>query len=664
MPSLIPPSIAPDLFFRKWRVSFNFGLLRTARVSLPFSLDWRTMRVLQWCGLLPDVQSLGPKQLEQGCGVQQLKKWPGANQSRAQGERREEEEEEEEGRDVDKRRLCNRRGVEVDVGGLLLDVQSLGPKQLEQGCGVRQLKKWPGANQSRAQGERREEEEEEEEEGRDVDKRRLCNGDGCFGEERGVEECSDAYERQALHFTVVGGSLVGRSAVGGSAVGGSAVGGSAVGGSVVEGSTVGGSVVEGGVVRSSVVGGEKPTVAASSSTTSPLLDAECKEKPAVLLLHGFCAASSFWTDTAVPFLPKSFLEGRRVVAVDLLGWGKSPKPRDCDYSIEEHVSWIERTVIAPLNISTFHVVGHSMGCLVGAVLAARNRDRVVSVCLYSPVSSPLSQYRNSRLVNMMQDWGHSMGCLIAAVLAARNRDRVVSLCLYSPVSNPLFQYRNSRLVGRTQDGEHSMGCLVAAVLAARNRHRVLSLCLYSPVSNPRLWYWNSSRLAGDWGHSMGCLVGAVLAARNRHRVLSLCLYSPVSSPLSQYRNSRLVNMMQDWGHSMGCLIAAVLAARNRDRVVSLCLYSPPFIPPQPGLTPAEEFYRLVTPRCFSPALLMGVSGMSWFEHVPFIPPRPGLTPAEEFYQLVTPCCFLPVLLFGISVMSWFEHVGKQGGDGV
>ncbi|CAI5480661.1 unnamed protein product [Closterium sp. Yama58-4] len=111
-------------------------------------------------------------------------------------------------------------------------------------------------------------------------------------------------------------------------------------------------------------------------------------KPTVLLLHGFCAASSFWTDTAVPFLPRSFLEGRRVVAVDLLGWGKSPKPRDCDYSIEEHVSWIERTVLAPLGISTFHIVGHSMGGLIGAVLAARNRHRVLSLCLYSPPFIP------------------------------------------------------------------------------------------------------------------------------------------------------------------------------------------------------------------------------------------------------------------------------------
>ncbi|CAI5940428.1 unnamed protein product [Closterium sp. NIES-64] len=303
------------------------------------------------------------------------------------------------------------------------------------------------------------------------------------------------------------------------------------------------------------------------------MQGETRSSPAAWLLRCFL----LWTDTAVPFLPKSFLEGRRVVAVDLLGWGKSPKPRDCDYSIEEHVSWIERTVIAPLNISTFHVVGHSMGCLVGAVLAARNP-------------------------------GQSGVCL------------------------PL---------------------LPSAVLAARNRHRVLSLCLYSPVSNPRLWYWNSSRLAGDWGHSMGCLVGAVLAARNRHRVLSLCLYSPVSSPLSQYRNSRLVNMMQDWGHSMGCLIAAVLAARNRDRVVSLCLYSPPFIPPQPGLTPAEEFYRLVTPRCFSPALLMGVSGMSW-PHA-----SRGVLPAG--HPVAASC---PYSSLASGVMSWFEHVGKQGGDGV
>ncbi|KAL1563578.1 hypothetical protein AAHA92_06028 [Salvia divinorum] len=48
------------------------------------------------------------------------------------------------------------------------------------------------------------------------------------------------------------------------------------------------------------------------------------------------------------------------IHVDLLGFGRSPKPEDCLYTLTNHVEMIERTVIVPFELDSFHLVAHSM----------------------------------------------------------------------------------------------------------------------------------------------------------------------------------------------------------------------------------------------------------------------------------------------------------------
>lgn len=81
-----------------------------------------------------------------------------------------------------------------------------------------------------------------------------------------------------------------------------------------------------------------------------------------------------------------FKEDRyRLFAVDLLGFGESPKPRDSLYTLREHVETIERSVVKPYRLGSFHVVAHSMGCLVALSLAAKHSTIVKSVTLVAPV---------------------------------------------------------------------------------------------------------------------------------------------------------------------------------------------------------------------------------------------------------------------------------------
>lgn len=116
---------------------------------------------------------------------------------------------------------------------------------------------------------------------------------------------------------------------------------------------------------------------------------DCREKPAenVIFLHGFLSSSSFWTETVFPNLSESIYHNYRLFAVDLLGFGRSPKPRDCSYTLNNHVEMIEKSVISPFQLDSFHLVAHSMGCIIALALAAKYSNSVKSIILVAPVSA-------------------------------------------------------------------------------------------------------------------------------------------------------------------------------------------------------------------------------------------------------------------------------------
>jgi pimeloyl-ACP methyl ester carboxylesterase len=107
----------------------------------------------------------------------------------------------------------------------------------------------------------------------------------------------------------------------------------------------------------------------------------------VIFLHGFMCSSSFWTQTLFPCFSENVNHDYRLIAIDLLGFGKSPKPRDCLYTLKDHVEMIEKSVIQPLHLGTFHLVAHSMGSVIALALAAKYHNCVKSITLVAPVST-------------------------------------------------------------------------------------------------------------------------------------------------------------------------------------------------------------------------------------------------------------------------------------
>jgi pimeloyl-ACP methyl ester carboxylesterase len=78
------------------------------------------------------------------------------------------------------------------------------------------------------------------------------------------------------------------------------------------------------------------------------------EGPAILLIHGIGDNSSTW-ETVQTTLAQRFT----VIAPDLLGHGKSDKPR-ADYSVAAYANGM-RDLLAVLDIERVTVVGHSLG---------------------------------------------------------------------------------------------------------------------------------------------------------------------------------------------------------------------------------------------------------------------------------------------------------------
>lgn len=48
---------------------------------------------------------------------------------------------------------------------------------------------------------------------------------------------------------------------------------------------------------------------------------------------------------------------------------------------------IEKSVVLPLEMTTFHLVAHSMGCIIALALAAKYPKNVKSITLVAPVST-------------------------------------------------------------------------------------------------------------------------------------------------------------------------------------------------------------------------------------------------------------------------------------
>lgn len=106
------------------------------------------------------------------------------------------------------------------------------------------------------------------------------------------------------------------------------------------------------------------------------------------MLHGYLSSGQYFKHIRAK-LEKDY----RVVTLDLLGFGRSPKPR-VDHTYEDHITAIQHT-LEHLGVSQpFILLGHSMGALLALRYATTHPQDVSKVLLFNP---PLFTDRNQMI---------------------------------------------------------------------------------------------------------------------------------------------------------------------------------------------------------------------------------------------------------------------------
>lgn len=116
----------------------------------------------------------------------------------------------------------------------------------------------------------------------------------------------------------------------------------------------------------------------------------------VILLHGFTGDHTTWK-SLFPYLTHSF----QVIAVDLVGHGRTDAPDDCKwYDMSEVASQIIK-LMDKLNIEQAHLLGYSMGGRLAISIAMLYPNRVKSLLLES--TSPGIKTAKGREERIQQD---------------------------------------------------------------------------------------------------------------------------------------------------------------------------------------------------------------------------------------------------------------------
>lgn len=104
-----------------------------------------------------------------------------------------------------------------------------------------------------------------------------------------------------------------------------------------------------------------------------------KEKvPRLLLLHGLADSACVWTSLG------NYLSNRyHIVAPDMRGHGESSKPKT-GYTFESAIADLE-ALMAHLNWSDAHILGHSWTGKLAPIWARQNPDRFCSMILVDPI---------------------------------------------------------------------------------------------------------------------------------------------------------------------------------------------------------------------------------------------------------------------------------------
>ncbi|AOW91620.1 haloalkane dehalogenase [Rhodococcus sp. WMMA185] len=107
------------------------------------------------------------------------------------------------------------------------------------------------------------------------------------------------------------------------------------------------------------------------------IDEGPKDGPVVLLLHG----EPSWSYLYRHMIPVLVDAGMRVIAPDLIGFGRSDKPTEVsDYTYARHVEWMRSFLFDALDLNDITLFCQDWGGLIGLRLVGEHPERFARVC--------------------------------------------------------------------------------------------------------------------------------------------------------------------------------------------------------------------------------------------------------------------------------------------
>lgn len=119
-----------------------------------------------------------------------------------------------------------------------------------------------------------------------------------------------------------------------------------------------------------------------------------KPRATIVLLHGIGNTGAYWR-----MLEEQLPSDIRVISIDLLGFGSSPKPVRATYNLRLQARSVAMTLLT-LRTGRIIIVGHSMGSLIAVELAKRYPLLVRGLVLCSPPIYKTARERRSTFVNI------------------------------------------------------------------------------------------------------------------------------------------------------------------------------------------------------------------------------------------------------------------------
>jgi pimeloyl-ACP methyl ester carboxylesterase len=119
------------------------------------------------------------------------------------------------------------------------------------------------------------------------------------------------------------------------------------------------------------------------------------EGPPVVLVHGLSGSSRWWRRNIGALTPH-----RRVYVIDLIGFGASHTrhPFVLTEAASYLIQWLDQ-----LELERISLVGHSMGGLIVAELAADAPERVDRLVLVDPAALPLDTHLTTHALSLLRE---------------------------------------------------------------------------------------------------------------------------------------------------------------------------------------------------------------------------------------------------------------------